>query len=159
MKRRAAVAGIGTCVTGLLAGCLGNPLDSTTDVPRLVGLVAGNWHPEPQTLNVFIESGDDILYETQIQLPGGDPSAYDRPSATRDGHPSELPPSATLVTWVEKASRDDAATLDFGGRNTDCIGIEIDICPTCGKQKGQADITVPDVPDTLIKYTSSCQYG
>lgn len=158
MKRRAALAGVGAAVTALVAGCLGNPLgDTNSNVPRLVGLEVGNWHPEPQTLNVLIE-GDEVLYETQVQLPGGNPSEYDRPPETLDGHPSELRPSATLLTWVETASRDDAQTLDFGGRSTDCIGVEIDICPVCSNQKGQIEITAPAVPDTLIKYTNNCRY-
>ena len=159
MNRRAAIAGIGSCLSGLFAGCLGNPFERTGDVPRLVGLIAGNWHPDPQTLNVLIEAEDDILFETQVQLPGGNPSEYDRPSEDLEGYPSELPPSATLVTWVDKASRDDARRLHIGDQSTDCIGIELEICPQCGSQKGQEEITVPEVPDILILSTSNCQYG
>jgi len=75
-----------------------------------------------------------------------------------DGHPSELPRTATLVTWVDKASRDDAETVDFGERSTDCIGIQIEICSECESQKGQEEITTPDVPDILVLSTSSCTY-
>ena len=159
MQRRALIAGIGGSLTGATAGCLGTVLGGDTSVPRLVGLEAGNWHPAPQTLHVRIESDADILYEEHVDFPGGDPTNYDRPHASLDGHPSDLPPSATLVTWVEPASRDQARTLAFGDRSTECIGIEIDICPTCGNQLGQGDISAPDVPDTLIKRTASCDYG
>lgn len=158
MKRRAVLAGIGTSVGGLIAGCLGNPLGDGEEVPQLVGIEAGNWHPDPQTLNVLIESDDETLYETQVQLPGGDPSEYDRPPERLDGHPSELPASATLVTRVDKASREDAETLDFGERTTECIGIQIDICSECESQKGQEEITAPDVPDILLLRTSSCMF-
>jgi len=159
VKRRAALAGVGASVTLLTAGCLGNPLGGTASAgPRLVGLEVGNWHPEPQMLNVRIES-DEVLYDTQVQLPGGNPSDYDRPPETLDGHPSELPPSATLLTWVAAASREDAQTLDFGRRSTDCIGVEIDICPVCSSQKGQEEVTAPDVPNTLIKSTTNCRYS
>ena len=146
-------------MAGTLGGCLGAPLDRPGDSPRLVGLVAGNWHPDPHTLNVLIESDHSTLYDTQVQFPGGDPSDYDRPSETLAGYPTRLPPSATLVTWVEGTPRGDAETIDFGRRSTDCIGIEIDICPECGRQKGQEEITVPDTPDILVKHTASCQFG
>lgn len=160
MNRRAVLAGAGACVTGLVAGCTGNPLgDPNATVPRLVGLEVGNWHPDPQTVTVRIETDDDVLFDRQVQLPGGDPSEYSRPPETLEGHPSELPPSATLLAWVADTTRDEAATLHFGERNTDCIGVEIDVCPTCSEQKGQEDITVPDTPDTLIKYTASCSYS
>jgi hypothetical protein len=160
MDRRAVLAGAGACTTGVLAGCLGSLLgDTTSDAPRLVGLEAGNWHPDPQTLTVLIESDDDVLYETRVQLPGGDPSDYERRPEVLEGYPSEVPPSATLVTWVEDASRDDGRTLDFGARDTECIGVEIDICPECSEQKGQEEITVPEIPDTLIKYTANCGYS
>jgi len=159
MNRRVAIAGLGSCVTGLLAGCLGDGFGSTRNTPRLVGLEAGNWHPAPQRLHVRIETETGVLYETHVQLPGGDPTEYERPPAELDGYPSALPPSATLVTWVENASRDDAQTLALGDRRTECLGVEIDICPTCATQKGEADITAPSVPDTLIKHTANCQYG
>lgn len=159
MNRRTALAGVGTCVTGLFAGCLGDQLAfGDSAVPRLVGMVVGNWHPDPQSLNVLIEGNDEALYEQQVQLPGGDPSEYDRPPETLEGHPSELPPSATLLTWVDGTSREEANTLNFGERSTDCIGVEIEICPVCEGQKGQEDISVPEVPETLILSTSSCDY-
>jgi hypothetical protein len=122
----------------------------------LVGLEAGNWHPDPQRLNVLIESDDKTLYEKHVQFPGGNPSEYDRPPAELEGYPSELPPSATLVTWVQKASRAEAQTLAFGDRDSECIGVEIDICPQCSQQKGQEEISVPVIPDTLIKSTNRC---
>lgn len=160
MHRRVVLTGLASCLTGVLSGCLESFLDDESrDVPRFVGLEAGNWHPDPQTLNILIESDDEILYETQVHLRGGNPSKYERPPKELDGYPSDLPASATLVTWVENASRDDARTLDFGGRSTECILVEIDICPKCASQKGQEDITVPEVPDTLIKQSSNCRYS
>lgn len=159
MNRRALLASAGAGVAGLSAGCLGGWTDAGSDPPRLVGLQVGNWHPEPQTLNVHIRADEEVLYENRIQLPGGDPSAYDRPSRNLEDHPSELPASATLSTWLESQSRDRANTVDLGDHPyEECIGVQIDVCPDCERQKGQAEVTAPDTPGLLVLSTSSCSY-
>jgi len=158
VSRRKALAALGGFSVGSTAGCLGNPFDEPSSAPQLVGIVVGNWHPDPQVLNLRIENDDGTLFEQRVPLPPGDPSEYRRPAETLSEHPSELPPSAMLVTWVDQSQRNDAATLDFGERTTDCIGVDVGICPVCDEQKGQEEITAPDIPDTLIKTTSNCTY-
>ena len=160
MKRRTALAGVGTGVSGLIAGCLGNfPAAFGSASPRLVGLQVGNWHPEPQTLNVQIEADDDRLYETEVRLAGGNPSEYDRPSRNLDDHPSELPRSAVLSTWLNTTAEAEATTLDLGNHAyEDCIGVQIEICAKCERQKGQQNVAVPPKPAVQILTTSSCSY-
>lgn len=160
MKRRAALAGVGAGVSGLMAGCLGSFSDDlVSDPPRLVGLQVGNWHPEPQMLNVQIGADDGLLYEKQVQLAGGDPSEYDRPSRNLDDHPSDLPPSAVLSTWLNTTSKDNATTLDLGDLPyEECVGVQLAICSECESQKGRGDFTAPADPDILILTTSSCSY-
>jgi hypothetical protein len=160
MKRRTALAGVGVGFTGMIAGCFGSfSDDGGSDPPRLVGLQVGNWHPEPQTLNVHIEADDDRLYENQVRLAGGDSSEYDRPSRNLEDHPSDLPPSAVLSTWLNTSSKDYAYTLDLGNHSyEECVGVQLDICPECESQKGQADVTAPADPGILILTTSSCSY-
>ncbi|MGM0604108.1 MAG: hypothetical protein ACQETB_00395 [Halobacteriota archaeon] len=157
MNRRGVLTLVGTGGSGVLAGCLGEGLFQ--DAPRLIGLQVGNWHPDPQTVHVRIESDAEVQYERQVQLPGGDPTAYDRPAKSLDGYPTELRRSTTLSTWVEGTPREEAATLAIGDRSTDCIGVEIDVCPDCGAQKGHPELTVPATPDTLIKHTANCRYS
>ena len=161
MDRRRFLALSGVVASGALGGCLENTLDgSDGDVPELVGLGIANWHPEPQTVAIRIQTTEDTLYERRIQLSGGDPSANAPAWSVPEDHPTELAPSATLETWVEGASDDERNTLALDRENyhSECIGVEIAVCPECSRQKGQAEITAPDIPETLIKYTASCNY-
>lgn len=157
-SRRGMLAALGSLASGSTAGCLDNPLQDPPEVPQIVGIVVGNWHPDPQTLNVRIESDDETLFDRRVPLPGGDPSEYRRPAETLSGYPSDVPPSATLFTWVDDSSKDDASTFDFVDQRTDCVGVDVGICSACDEQKGQNEITAPDTPDTLIKTTSDCTY-
>lgn len=161
MNRRRYLAVSGLVSSGLLGGCLDNPLNgSDPTLPQLVGIGIANWHPESQTVAVRIQTDDDILYERRIPLSGGDPSSYAPAWAVPEDHPTELAPSATLETWVDNRSQDEIKALELDRENyhAECIGIEIEVCPACSRQKGQERITVPDSPKTLIKHTASCDY-
>lgn len=159
MNRRSALLAVGTGASCLSAGCLsGLPTLSEPDMPRLSGIRALNWHTEPQVLNVRIETDTDVLYDKAVQLPGGNPTEYYTPGRDLEDHPSELPPSV-LYTWTDAGSRERAAEFDFGDTSyDDCVGLELDICPECAKQKGETELSLPASPDVRILSTSDCTF-